>query len=257
MNAAKYDVVVIGAGAAGLNAARLLAQAGRRVAIFEARDRVGGRIWTLSESAEHSAHRVPVELGAEFIHGLPVATGSLLSEANLSTYELSGSALWFSGSGLETGNEQRGSAERVIEEMTEWVAAQPRLEDLRFAEYIKSIGLDSANAQAATNYVEGFNAADRRRISVASLAKQQRAEDAISADRLFRVEAGYSAIPEYLARQFLRAGGELFLDAVVKKITWKSSDITVQCANSLDHRRFHATRAVITVPLGVLQDRKH
>lgn len=223
------------------------------MAILEARDRIGGRIWTLAETAKNSSRQMPIELGAEFIHGLPAETWSLVSEANLSTYELSGSSLWFSGSGLKTGSEQRGNAERVIEQMTEWVSTQPRLGDLSFADYMKGIGIDSASAQAATNYVESFNAADQRRISVVSLAQQQRAEDAISADRLFRVEAGYSAIPEFLRHQFLRAGGELFLGAAAKKVVWKSGDIAVETALSSGIRRFHAARAVITVPLGVLQ----
>ena len=254
MNEIRYDVLVIGAGAAGLSAARMLAQAGSRVAVLEARGRVGGRIWTLAQGVNNSPRRLPIELGAEFIHGLPAETWSLVSEANLSTYELSGSALWFSGSGLETGNEQRGSAERVIEEMTEWVAAQPRLEDLSFADYMQRISVDSASAQAATNYVEGFNAADRQRISIASLAQQQRAEDAICADRLFRVQAGYSAIPEFLMQRFLRAGGELFLDAEVKKVAWKPGDIAVETELRGGMRIFRAARALITVPLGVLQN---
>ena len=41
------DVIVIGAGIAGLAAARTLAEAGLRVALIEARDRVGGRIYTV------------------------------------------------------------------------------------------------------------------------------------------------------------------------------------------------------------------
>src|SRR4029453_17546580 len=61
----KADGVVIGAGAAGLAAARDLSQSGRRVAVLEARDRWGGRVFT----QRSPAWPVPVELGAEFIHG--------------------------------------------------------------------------------------------------------------------------------------------------------------------------------------------
>src|SRR6202012_1725151 len=108
---------------------------------------------------------------------------------------------------------------RVLEDMA-GKALQAGFQDLSFADYMKGVSVDPLSAQAARNYVEGFNAADEHRISAASLARQQRAEDAIAADRLFRLEAGYSALPEFLARQFQLAGGELALNRAVKKIAW-------------------------------------
>ena len=65
---APFDIAIIGAGIAGLAAGRRLAGAGRRVAILEARDRVGGRIYT-----HRAAPGIPIELGAEFVHGRPPA----------------------------------------------------------------------------------------------------------------------------------------------------------------------------------------
>ena len=64
-----YQVIVIGAGAAGLATARSLQDAGYEVLILEARDRIGGRIQTDYSFTSH-----PVELGAEFIHGENVIT---------------------------------------------------------------------------------------------------------------------------------------------------------------------------------------
>ncbi|MDB4899742.1 MAG: amine oxidase, partial [Gemmatimonadetes bacterium] len=61
----RTDVVVIGAGVAGLAAARQLHDEGVRVVVLEARDRIGGRILT----ARHRASAMPIELGAEFLHG--------------------------------------------------------------------------------------------------------------------------------------------------------------------------------------------
>lgn len=56
--------LVIGAGAAGLSSASALHKAGEAVTVLEARDRIGGRVYT-----DRTLSDVPVELGAEFIHG--------------------------------------------------------------------------------------------------------------------------------------------------------------------------------------------
>src|SRR5262245_56244981 len=72
------DVVVVGAGAAGLAAARALADAGWQLAVLEARDRIGGRVWT-----DHHFGPIPVECGAEFIHGERAGTWAWLRRAGL------------------------------------------------------------------------------------------------------------------------------------------------------------------------------
>src|SRR5215510_14911558 len=76
------DVLIIGAGAAGLIAARELSIAGMRVLVVEARDRIGGRILT------HLTPDYPVELGAEFVHGRPPEIGHLVQEACLELAEI-------------------------------------------------------------------------------------------------------------------------------------------------------------------------
>jgi monoamine oxidase len=253
MTSTPYDVLIIGAGAAGLTAGRLLAEAGRRVAILEARNRIGGRIWTQPVSLEKSPLPIPVELGAEFVHGLPPEIWSLIKQAGLSTFEMEGAAFWFDGSRLTAVNEQQGAAEGVLEEMTQWAQKQPGGSDMSFVEYLKGRTLDPVTARAASNYVEGFNAADQHRISVAALAKQQAAEDAIAADRLFRLEAGYAALANFLAERFIAAGGVLILEAPAKKIVWSRATVLVESTGPNGDFQNHSNRAVITVPLGVLQ----
>src|SRR6516165_12455032 len=88
------DVIVIGAGAAGLVAAGDLLQAGRRVTLLEARDRIGGRIWTRREPGV----AVPIELGAEFIHGHAPVTEVLLGRSGTAIIEATGTHF-----GLENG----------------------------------------------------------------------------------------------------------------------------------------------------------
>ena len=77
-------MIVIGAGASGLAAARDLSQAGLRVTVLEARPRVGGRILTVHDARAP----VPLELGAEFIHGEAPETLSVAEAAGLAVVEL-------------------------------------------------------------------------------------------------------------------------------------------------------------------------
>src|SRR5438128_12558242 len=74
-----WDVVVIGAGAAGLAAAERLGRAGARVVILEARSRIGGRIWT----RRVPGCALPVELGGEFVHGRRPEVFEIASDSGL------------------------------------------------------------------------------------------------------------------------------------------------------------------------------
>jgi hypothetical protein len=77
---------VVGAGAAGVSAAVAMADAGLAVTIVEARDRIGGRIFTLQDPKHHT----PIELGAEFIHGRPPEIWSLLEAWKVQISEVDG-----------------------------------------------------------------------------------------------------------------------------------------------------------------------
>ena len=94
------DILIIGAGAAGLMAACELANAGKKVIVLEAQDRIGGRIHTIYENGSSK----PVELGAEFVHGnLPVTLG-LLHEAGI-PYHSASASMWKYDEGKFTTNE--------------------------------------------------------------------------------------------------------------------------------------------------------
>src|SRR5512133_3628069 len=81
-----YDVIIIGAGVAGLAAALELTRAQKSVLVLEARDRIGGRIWTRFDDALHT----PVELGAEFIHGRPREIWDIVDHAGMRVAEVDG-----------------------------------------------------------------------------------------------------------------------------------------------------------------------
>jgi monoamine oxidase len=250
-----YDVLVLGAGAAGLAAADRLAAAGRRVAVIEGRSRVGGRIFTENATLADGTLQ-PVELGAEFIHGLPPESWRLVREAGLETYELDGSMLSFADKRLQSAPQRSGSRE-VLQELTQWQKHQPPGADQTFEQYLEHSPLARADAGCraeAIRYVEGFNAADHRVIGVAALARQQEAEDRIAADRIFHIRGGYELLPRYLSTRLQNAGGALFFDRPVNRITWRAGEVVM---SGVDPRgaafEFRAAQAVITLPVGVLQ----
>ena len=75
----KKSVLILGGGIAGLAAARELARRNIQVTVLEAQNRLGGRIHTIHDG------RLPIELGAEFIHGESKPLLSAVSEAGLTT----------------------------------------------------------------------------------------------------------------------------------------------------------------------------
>jgi monoamine oxidase len=249
-----HDVLVIGAGASGLAAACALARAGKRVAVIEARDRIGGRIRTERFTAPGSEVSIPIEMGAEFIHGMPEVTWDLVRRAKLATSELAGAVLMVRDGHLTADIGAQDSVGDLLEQMAAWLAQQPAGCDMSFADYLARHAPNAANAAAATNYVQGFNAADQQRIGVAALAKQQRAEDAIDGDRIFRMTRGYDAIPRFLADELGRAGGSVHLDKPARRIVWTRGAVRVHGVDSAGNAfEYAASQAVITVPLGVLQ----
>ena len=90
------DVVIIGAGAAGLAAARTLHDADVDVLILEARERIGGRVFT---HRDHSTSG-PIELGAEFIHGSAESVNGLLRQSNLLSVDVEGRRWLLAGQAL-------------------------------------------------------------------------------------------------------------------------------------------------------------
>lgn len=250
--AARFDVLVVGAGAAGLAAARLLAASGRKVALIEARGRIGGRIDTRHVAWPHRGEPLPVELGAEFIHGLAPVSWQLVREAGFDTYELNGDQL-----ALKHGRLVRRADDvhEVLDDLADWVRAHPGV-DMSFAHYLTTVAtaVVGERRDTAIGYVEGFNAADHRIMGIAALARQQVAENAIQADRLFKVRAGYDALAKYLAAAFANASGKMLIGTAVRRICWRRGEVRLQCVNAAGRVcEYVAPRAVITLPLGVLQ----
>ncbi|GAA2785002.1 hypothetical protein GCM10010470_18860 [Saccharopolyspora taberi] len=88
-----YDVVVIGAGFAGLTAARELSLRGRSVALLEARDRIGGRTWTDRRLGRR------LEMGGTWVHWLQPHTWSEITRYGLAVEPspTGGPVYWLAG----------------------------------------------------------------------------------------------------------------------------------------------------------------
>ncbi len=211
----ELDVVVIGAGIAGLTAARTLAEAGVRVTVVEARPRIGGRILT------HRVGGETLELGAEFIHGRPPELWALITETGLDTYERDGSQVCFKNGSLKRCREE-DSAFRLLEGLEEFKGP-----DVSFNQYVAGLDATEAQRASARSFVEGFNAADSNQISVASLGAQQKAEDSIEGDRLFYLSAGYDRLAQYLANRIVDYGGSIRLNSPVREIRWSPDSVEI------------------------------
>src|SRR5690348_13221627 len=188
---ADYDVIIIGAGAAGLAAASALARRGYRIALMEARNRLGGRVATMRPSGA----TLPIELGADFVHGRPDETFALAEEAGVRLYEQTGRA-WAADDdgdreGLQPDDDEAGEGDvgAIFAAIRGWQGADSSLQallDQRFAGRRWAVA-----RQYVSGYVEGFDAAEVDRVSVAWLRQTELAFDTIDGDRQYRVLDGY------------------------------------------------------------------
>jgi monoamine oxidase len=242
-----WDVVIIGAGVAGLTAARALAEAGRSVLLLEARDRIGGRVWTRHE-VDTSA---PIELGAEFIHGQIPQTLNLLHEAGTAALNTEG-AHWT----LHDGTPQPRT-DHLFEEIQHGMRKAGLLKKAdvsfqAFLEHGEHHGISKEAVELAHRFVQGFDAADPGRVSAHSIAEEWGSGGMLDSPQ-FRPMGGYSSVLTALAGKLDRDKVHVQLHTVVNAVRWKPGAVEVE-GLFLD-RRFtvNAPKVLVTVPIGVLQ----
>ncbi|HEU5210059.1 MAG TPA: NAD(P)/FAD-dependent oxidoreductase [Longimicrobiales bacterium] len=236
------DVLVIGAGVAGLAAAGELARAGVRVRVLEARDRIGGRIHTLRDASL----AVPVELGAEFVHDLTPALRSVLERASIELIPLEGEQ-WRADHGRLTRDERTFSrVADIIERMGRTTPPDRSVEEA--LALLSDVSDD--DRRSVLQYVRGFHAADPARASIAAIADAESDGGGVAGDQ-YRVRGGYAALVEALAVAL--PPDAITLGARVARIAWRVGDVRVTSLSPQGASRADsASSVIVTVPLGVL-----
>ncbi|WP_375435968.1 flavin monoamine oxidase family protein [uncultured Hymenobacter sp.] len=233
-------VLIIGAGAAGLYAARTLVQAGRRVIVLEARNRAGGRIHTFTDAG----FSAPTEGGAEFMHGAVPLTRGLLDEAGLTSFPTTGTTYQVVEGRIRESEDFIQDVPHLLEQLH----ALPH--DMPLADFLTDYFGEEQYApmrEQVMRFAEGYDAADAQRASSFALREELSGG---GFDDSPHPEGTYGSLIARLVADTEAAGGTLHLATVVQEIRWQPGQVEVY---TTDGRSFQATQILITVPLGVWQ----
>ena len=246
MSTAAFDVIVIGAGAAGLAAASELAAAGHSVLVLEARERIGGRILTQAEPGLAA----PVELGAEFIHGEAAVTRALLARSGVAALDVCGSHWSLQAGQLSVRDTLFAHIRQAMERHD-----LPPGTDMSFDEFLErelAQALTPEERQFARTMAEGFDAADTARASARALRAEWTGETVGGASQS-RPRDGYASVLAPLVAALQGERAQLRLRTTVEHLRWSKGLVEVSGRFGGQPFAARAGRAVVAVPLGVLQ----
>ncbi len=233
------SVLIAGAGIAGMLAAVELARTGFAVTLVEARDRLGGRISSVSLPGSPGT----AEAGAEFVHGHLPVTLSLLDEAGI-RYSPFRPRFYTIRKGRF--DEQHHDHDHW-DELLEKLASLPH--DLTLTEFLTR-HFDGAEytelRQAAIGFASGYDSADADRVSAFALRDEWMNED----EEQFRMEGGYESLVGYLRTAAEALGVTTLLRHRIDRVTWESGKITVLIGNGT---KLTARAALFTLPVPMME----
>ncbi len=235
------EVIVIGAGIAGLAAAHALTQDGRQVRVLEARNRIGGRIWTDDTPADG-----PIERGAEFIHGDSVAVWQYVRMLGLTAEK---APLWDGRRVFHEGRLHKASALAADTDITRLTHIDAdilayRGPDISFADWLTAAHYNGTARHIADIRYAHASATTPERSSIHAMQSEFAAQQREGGDD-YHIRDGYARIVEWFA-----TGLQIQTESPVCALTQGEAGVTVTLLNGDIHR---ARRVIVTIPLALLQ----
>ncbi len=191
------------------------------------------------------------------MHGRSPEIWNIIRGAGLTAYDVADRAIHIQKGKPKNRDDAWQLVDRVMNDMQK---AASKGKDRSFADFIEHSSHPEEAKRLAASYVEGFNAARKEVVGIASLAEDARASDAIDGDHSFRILNGYDSVPLHLARGMNSDSGRLRLNSAVERIDWKPGKATIHLRRGpVSHdsdaptESVHTRSVVLTVPLGVLQ----
>ena len=243
-----WDAIVIGAGAAGLGAARKLSDAGKQVLVIEARDRIGGRMWT-----DRTSLSIPHERGGELVHGHNVSTWDLIRQENLKTHRWedkfakasAGDSVWNNAKNFDTFHFPQGAPSFSGE------VPRPMVGESAEA-WLARIGIPRSNYPIYFWVIEGdseqFDVLPATRVAgeLEFVLEMQQYTGEMPPEEYgdYRVIGGYDQVLRPLVR-----GVEIRHSSVVRTVEYRKNRVDVHTNNG----SFKSRVVVMAVPGGVLK----
>jgi monoamine oxidase len=251
------SVVVAGAGLAGLTAARALEARGAAVTVVEARDRVGGRVWTLRKQFAARQH---AEAGADLIEEEQEHVLALAKQLGLKTVPILREGFGFYGPDargrrkIHAGPGAMGKVSKLIQDPVRdfnlaegrWDSAiAARLARWSVAEWLEKVKAPAA-LRAGVRGFRGFFLADPEDLSFLVLVEQFAEFGAPGQSRIFRIEGGNDRLATTIAK---RLKGAVLLKTVVRSVKRQNDRVivTIQALGE-PHTELHADFVVCALP---------
>ncbi len=240
------EIIVVGAGACGLMAARELSKKGKRVLIIESRNRIGGRIWSLPKSKFNFI----AEAGAEFVHGEAKITQSLIKEAHLNYKEIPDWAeFWrYKDGRLNKASMEPANDSQTVNDIN--IKLQNLKKDISISQFLKKHLKNEKFKTLRERIIEmvrGYDAADPDKISTKSVYNEWLGGQNNSQGR---IREGYGALINFLQSECRKNGVKIILNRHVN--TFKIENKKVKIFTN-DIGNYSGDIAMATQPVPVLK----